>query len=35
LHNGGGIFVLILTDLVNIGNGIVEGLFGSAASFLW
>ena len=35
LHDGGGIFVLVLFDLVNISNGIIESLFGNWAGFGW
>jgi len=33
LHDGCGILVLVLLDLVNVSNGIVEGLFGELAGF--
>jgi len=35
LHDGSGIFVLILFDLVNISNGIIEGLLGKLTGLAW
>ena len=33
LHDGGGILVLVLLDLVNVSDGIVEGLLSELAGF--
>ena len=33
LHDGCGILVLIFLDLVNVSNGIIEGLLGQLAGF--
>ena len=33
LHDGGGVLVLILLDLVNVSNGVIEGLLGKLAGF--
>ena len=33
LHDGGGILVLILLDLINVSNGIIEGLLGQLTGF--
>lgn len=33
LHNGGGILVLVFFDLIDVGNGIVEGLLGKLTGF--
>ncbi len=35
LHDGGGILVLFLFDLVDVGNGIVEGFLGELAGNAW
>ena len=31
LHDGGGIFVLVLVNMFDVGDGVVEGLFGEVA----
>ena len=33
LHDGGGILVLVFLDLINVGNGVIEGLLGELAGF--
>lgn len=35
LHDGGGILVLLLFDLINVSDGIVEGFLGKLASLSW